>query len=187
VRTTALAAPLHTCLRLLACSSSAALLLDPHTYRVEARIALAGPASSTGLPFLASHFFSAAPDGLSLACASCAAFEPALYLWSLVLPAPTRPAATVAQPTPEPLSILSTAALVEDSPLLAKITAAARPKTDPAAALRARATHTTATKQGKIVDKPLTFHSKIKSSGCVHVCVCVCVGLCGNSLLHVRA
>eukprot|EP00048_Salpingoeca_helianthica_P012425 m.180242 g.180242 ORF g.180242 m.180242 type:complete len:113 (-) comp15374_c0_seq17:2217-2555(-) len=112
---------------------------------------------------MASHFFSPAPDGLSVACASCAAFEPAVYLWALSLPPPARPAASVSQPTPEPLSILSTAAILEDSPLHSKVAVVTRPKSDPAAALRVRATQMTGAKQTKVVDKPLTFHSKIKS------------------------
>lgn len=67
---------------------------------------------------------------------------------------------------PSPVSLLDTRAVAAESPLLQVLALPPRPKVDPSAALRARVA---GPGKGRVVDKPLTFKSNIKSSGCVGI------------------
>ena len=107
---------------------------------------------------------SAPPRPAIITVALCSAFENCVAVMQLTLPPPPRSAPSILQPYPSPLSILSTAPLDPSSPLHSIMALAPRPKSDPSAALRARVTPA---QRGKIVNRPLTFRAKIKSSGWV--------------------
>ncbi len=153
---------LHDVITLVAVSATTAVVFDTHSFRVISRTPISGTGGDLHLPYCASFSFAPGPEPNSLICAACAAFDCSIALLSLKLrPRDPIPASSV-QPTPNPVSILSAVATDPTSPLLGTITLPSRPKADPVAAMKARVSSVT-TK--KVVDKPVTFRTKIKSSG----------------------
>jgi hypothetical protein len=164
-----MAACLQDAVALLALSASAAVVMDTHSFRIEARQAL-GAQANPALPFAASYALSAPRDRI-VTCAVCAAFEPSVSVLAITLPPRTPPSAALAQPSPVPVSITSTAAVDPASPLQAMMVLPVRPKADPAVAMKSRVTARPGVAGSKkVVDQPVTFRSQIKSSGLVSHC-----------------
>jgi hypothetical protein len=135
----------------------------------------------------------------SMLLAVCGAFESRIGLASLALPsrrppppsvpAPTSPSSYASSPappviySPNPVSLLDPAPLTDDSPLSQVLELPAKKQPEPAASIRARVV---APPRGKVVDKPLTFRSNIKSSGSVaHLSLSLFLSsICSPFFLH---